>query len=684
MSETGGYRIEGASGTDDEEREHIDDAEVEAFLNREREILGAYGLRGDIKLVRAKRGWAFDPKARILYYDPSFFSDRGYSLKETLFATTHELMAHWGELLRAPEIYLREFARVKAKGKEHLGLLHNIFEDVLGNRRIVAELPFLKETRTALYKEKLFPKDDYREYSRHVQFVYSFIREMMVQGEPVIVDDEVREALDSLRAFGAKSIDVLELVTTPSIEPRQRFELMRRIVEPVFLKLYRQDLLDPNKRRGHEGQESDEGDEASEEESGEGGKEGDEEGDEGDEDTGGEKDSEKEGKSDEGGSKEKSKKKKKGKAKGEEDEPDAGGGYDDRTQKKKESDRKKAEKRFKKEYKEYHDGHPEPIPHEVEEEIRDAIKASLGEKGGRPSMDRAILEQWAREHGLSPEDVLGYRKEFQTIAPLVRELREVFKQITARRLRQRFKLSPQLRTEGEELDDASLVEAYVESRAGGQPSAFVDTTKGVRETVGFGALDMTIVGDLSGSMDDTKLAMERKSAILFLEALADFAKEVKEAELESGVSLGLEVRTEARVFGDFGDTAIKGLGAGLEEHERIGVWRKLKKSAGGTPDFLSLEAIDASLTAEELRGLKEKRRRKVVVVLSDGESQDAGRVGVAAASLRSKGVIVFGLGMTDGGRAVVKTYAPDADVITDITRLPQAVRDIVLKHVSDL
>ena len=106
----------------------IDAQAVEEFLNKETEILGAYGLRGDITLERGNGGWAFDFQNRKLIYDPKFFIERGYSLQETLFATTHELMAHYGELMRNPELVLKEAKRYSAKG--HLHLLYNIFEDV--------------------------------------------------------------------------------------------------------------------------------------------------------------------------------------------------------------------------------------------------------------------------------------------------------------------------------------------------------------------------------------------------------------------------------------------------------------------------------------------------------------------------------------------------------------------------
>src|SRR3989338_7112997 len=434
--------------------------EVEQFLDKEAEILAAYGLRGDITLERSDKGWAFDFENRRLMYDPNFFIERGYNLKETLFATTHELMAHYGELMRDPEFVLREAKRY-SQAKPHLHILYNIFEDVLGNRRIVSELPFLEETRTTLYQEKMFPQTDYTDQSSHVQFVYGFIRESMVSGEPVKLGPEARQALEELRAFGKEKTDVLDLVTTPTIDPRDRFHIMRRVIEPIYERLYRSDLeKEKDKKRRWPWQKKEE---------------------------------EKKG----GGEPKKEQK---------------GGG---RTAERKATE--EAIKKFKKEYEAYEKTHPEPLSPKDEEKIKDVLKEIAAQKGGLPSLDRSILEQWAKEHGVNAEDVIAYRNEFREIEPLVQELREVFKKIVSKRLRERMRLSPQLQKEGEELEEGTLAEVYAESRAGGEPRAFREIERRKREEVGYGVLDMTLVNDMSGSMKGEKLTMDRKSKQLFME-----------------------------------------------------------------------------------------------------------------------------------------------------------------------
>ena len=656
-------RIKESSVKPPKQEGEVDPSRVEEFFDKESEILGAYGLKGDVTLERGSNGWAFDFQNRKLIYDPSFFAERGYNMQETLFATTHELMAHCGELIRDPELILKEAKRYSRK--EHLHLLYNIFEDVLGNRRIVGELPFLEETRTKLYEEKLFPQTDYQQNASHVQFAYGFIREMMVSGKPVELGPEARQALQKLRAFGEDQIDILDLVTTPAIEPKDRFQIMRNIVEPIYLELYQKDLEEEKKKGGKKdsGQSGDGNPTNQPPQEGKSGQP--------DKKQGSGKDKKKWWQSGKG--------KDKGQPKpgNEPGKPTEGKGD--------ESGEKEAKKKFQKEYQPYKDSHPEPLKPEDEEEFKKTLESLAAKRGGTPSLDRAIIEQWAKEHGVDAEDVLGYRKEYGEIATLVAELREVFKQIVSKRLKERWKMSPQLETEGEVLDEETLAESYVESTAGGKPHAFREISRTKKEQKGYGSLDMTLVNDLSSSMNEgSKMPMDRKSAVLFLEALADFQKEIRDAEYESGVSLGLEVRTETRAFGDFGDVELKPLSPDLSEKDRIAIWKRLHKGTGGTPDYLSLEAIEKSLTPEYEEELKSKRKRKVIVVLSDGESQDAARVQRSCEKLRQRGIIVLGFGMTASGQAVKETYKPDAEVIEDIRTLPKAMQKVILKYTQDL
>jgi len=853
------------------------ETEVEKFLDQEAEILAAYGLRGDITLERSNKGWAFDFENKRLLYDPNFFVERGYSLKETLFATTQVINGQYAEFLKDPELVLQENRRNTTK--LHIQLLHKTILNILGGHRAVSAMPFLEDTQKELGKmwlSTIKEKDEKRD-PLHIQFIKEILSEEMTK-ETLPVSQEVQETIKSLRHFGKEGDDVLNLVLAPSLSPRERFEIIKKIIEPAYLKLYKKDLDDASK--GRDLFEEIDNDLPPEEQ--------DEyyprdiESQESKEkpphifmispgiagyysggirnifdqktlrwrkekklssysnrvanspheyrgkilgnialplprgfaiDTGSFKQ--------EGGDAIKvfcdqfgafyasSQKLQElyfrfGKAEfHESSQPNEflkelfSGQLSNQTETELKSNKKlkTAEEQadhlvrfirkkykydvkaqgslyknsentenyfknidaskisecytantffvslcrklgiparliighhissldtdgsakitrntghawaeiwngtqwilydatppadgndFKENQNALNDAMPNPLPQKDKERMEKDIKEFLDKKSGEPSLDRSILEQWAKEHGVSAKDVIGYRNEYQEIMPLIKELREVFKKIVSRRLKERMRLSPQLKREGEEIEEESLTQAYVESKAGGEPRAFREVEWKKREEVGYGMLDMTLVNDLSGSMKGAKLSMDRKSKQLFMESLAAFQKEIEGAEFENGVSLGLEVRTETRAFGDFGDAELKKLSPHLDEKERISVWKKLHQADGGTPDYLSLEEVLKSIDADYEKELRDKKRRKVVVVLSDGESQDPSRVQKALKELRDKGVIVFALGMTESGQAVKNTYYPDAEVIANINKLPQAVQKIILKYTEGL
>jgi len=192
--------------------------------------------------------------------------------------------------------------------------------------------------------------------------------------------------------------------------------------------------------------------------------------------------------------------------------------------------------------------------------------------------------------------------------------------------------------------------------------------------------------DENENYNPEKLNTQRKSAMLVLETLADFQKEIDEAEYESGMSLGLGVRTEVRTFYSKEDEAgenigideeVKSLSRELPEKKRITIWKKLQTNNGGTPDFLPLETISKSITSEYEQELRSKTRRKVVVVLSDGASGNQERYMKTFKELEQRGVIMVDLGMLTSAR-------PGAEVIDDIKKLPQAVQKVILKYIQDL
>jgi hypothetical protein len=681
--------------------------DIEEFLNDEKALLSSLGLSGDVSLERMndpKMIMGVDPKTKKIYYNPDapYFKENGYDLRGKLFATGHELVAHVKELDRDPEAYLENFDRIHEPGKEHLGFLHNIFEDAQGNRTLVSKLPFLEEARRDIYVKRLFPSNDFRKDPEHMQFAEGFLREAMVPNDPVLVSDKARAAIDSLKKFGADEMNVLDIVTSEELTVKDKHRIMKNIVEPIFEKLREEDIKkEKEKKESKDGKSGDKDEEKKEQDSGGEGKEG-EEGKEGKEDDK-KNEKQKDGKNGKKGEEKKDQDSGGGKE-GDENEGSKSGKGGDKSGEKKNKGNKDKDKnggegkggndeevtkeileRFKEQYKKFEEKNPRFLSPEDQKALHEAMKEAAEKRkkeegGSKPKYDpeEEYLKNWAKEHGLDYKDVKSYRKEFGLVQGLVSEMREAFKKIAARRMKQRWRQSRVLETEGEELAEETLVSAVLESAAGGEPRAFRDIERREYPMKNYGALDMTLLADISGSMsDDGKIEMERVVEILFMEALDDFKRVILETEREYGESADLSLRTEVRGFGD-GDEEMKPLSSEFTEAERIGVWKKLHNANGGdTKDYRSLEAVLTEITPEDAQAIREKKRRKVVVVCSDGASGNESKYETARAKLEAMGVIVVEFGMLTSARK-------GATVINDLSLLPRKMQEVILKYSEDL
>ena len=63
----------------------------------------------------------------------------------------------------------------------------------------------------------------------------------------------------------------------------------------------------------------------------------------------------------------------------------------------------------------------------------------------------------------------------------------------------------------------------------------------------------------------------------------------------------------------------------LGEKERIEVANILLSAPGGTTDFIPLETINKNLDEETKKKITEGELKKIVIVFTDGESNDADR-----------------------------------------------------------
>ena len=235
------------------------DSEKEGiFFSREGNLIADFSQGLGISF-KPGEGWAVDPDTGEATYDPKFFTERGYSETQSIFATLHEIdhVKEFAQLQATGEgkkIFKRRRENAKKERRKHI--LENCLLDVADNRRVTGQFPALSQEVQKLYKEKLWESTDFTKSPKHLQLAYSILRKGMLPDEAVQIDPEVEKALDDLRHVKGRSgteRDIIDMVTDPSLDPLTKIKLIEKHVEPVYEKLFKEDKEEKNKRKGKSG-----------------------------------------------------------------------------------------------------------------------------------------------------------------------------------------------------------------------------------------------------------------------------------------------------------------------------------------------------------------------------------------------------------------------------------------------
>ncbi len=585
-----------------------------------------------------------------VYLHDRFLADEyGGSEPKMLFGTCHELehIRELRELLREKGgARIWENLRKKKETKKRYHVLDNSFDDVKMNRGVVARAPALGGTRRELYAKDLFPERDLTGLPKHLQFAHILNCENQDTGETWIVAPDVREATDRLRAMkGRSGVLFLDYASHPATPMSIRLKLQEAVIEPIYERFFEEDVENKKQSTDNNRQPA----EKSQEETGNDGQ--------------GESGAGKPGSGEKG---------KPGEGKLADGEPENPEDY------------------FRGEYedvlKKYERAIPEAVMNKaVEEEIgRQAAEAKGGDRTGEHA-----LAAYAAAQGVTADDFRTYRRFMEEVEHLenpetggsvIEELREMFERIVTRRKKR--ELAPKYPlSEGDSL--AYPAEAVVRTRAGeSEPDVWEDVEFREKDDRLVGDFDVTVVGDVSGSMEGDKADAQRLAMTLVLEALAEFSDELEDRRTE--LAHDLHVRTEGWVFGD-GAECLKALSEELSEKERVAMHKRLENPDGNsTRDFLALEKLLENLSDGEVERLEEGRLKKIVIVMTDGRSDDATRVQTTLGKLREAGVIVVGIGITAAGQSALTTYAPDAKLCGNVGDLPNILAELLKEHLNVL
>ena len=238
------------------------DVSASFFAQEERVLADIAGASG----FNFKRGdeWSINPETGDATFDPKFFTERGYTPSQALFAAFHEIKCHLVEVadLLDTAAGSREYSRLKQRiKKQRFRIWENCRTDVKGNLAITEFAPALAPDAESVYREKLWPVTDFTNKPKHLQFMYAVLRGAMVPGEEVTVNPEVSEAIDNLRKVqgrDGKTRDVIAMATDPHIDPLLALRLSNRYIEPVIDKLFEEDV-EENKGKG-KGEKGEKGD----------------------------------------------------------------------------------------------------------------------------------------------------------------------------------------------------------------------------------------------------------------------------------------------------------------------------------------------------------------------------------------------------------------------------------------
>ncbi|MCR4307574.1 MAG: hypothetical protein NUV80_03365, partial [Candidatus Berkelbacteria bacterium] len=225
------------------------------FLDRYGQSIRRYGAETSlsIEIIDPDRAgkdqpesWAIDLDNGVIFADSRFFLEQGYELADSQFAIFHEV-EHFRELrdlLNEPDGYQTwQRHRRKTSAKRRLHLLDNCLDDIRMNRTVVSRASSLEAAKSHLYQDKLFPESDFRQLPKHLQFVYTILRERMLPSEPCQIDEVVRQEINSLHQRKDKTgQSVIEVMTDPRLSSSQRLKLQEQFFEPIYERLFQEDV----------------------------------------------------------------------------------------------------------------------------------------------------------------------------------------------------------------------------------------------------------------------------------------------------------------------------------------------------------------------------------------------------------------------------------------------------------
>ncbi|QIM16615.1 VWA domain-containing protein [Leucobacter insecticola] len=274
-----------------------------------------------------------------------------------------------------------------------------------------------------------------------------------------------------------------------------------------------------------------------------------------------------------------------------------------------------------------------------------------------------------------------YRTRAAELAAAIAQMRDVWAEVVTERIAYRAAFDRLPHEEGDALHPEALASVIAEVNAGTpNPRAFVKRRARPRRTRRSGSTDYVLLIDRSASMQGAAAAAAADAALIMLEALAGAERDVRFAEVTSGISLDLDIRTSLIVFDAVAET-VKPLSRGLDDTVRQRMVAAIQSPRGSTNDAAALSEAASQLGLGGDRGSVDPlvsdglERRRIVIFVGDGGSNDPVAAAAQLRRLHAAGVHVYGIGIRSDD--IVQRFAPRSHRVDDPRDLPSALQELI-------
>lgn len=288
--------------------------------------------------------------------------------------------------------------------------------------------------------------------------------------------------------------------------------------------------------------------------------------------------------------------------------------------------------------------------------------------------------------GSGQRALASYRERVRSHAASIDKVREVWRRIVSERVHERRAFSRLPEADGDMLDRRALVSVVAQVAAGiERPRAFLARQRRPRRTRREGSTDYVLLIDRSASMQGIPAQAAATAALIMLEALAGVERDIAAEERALGIDLELSLRTALIVF-DSTPHVVKPLAGALDDRARQLLDAAIHSPQGSTNDAAALRCA-----AQELGVLRSGSatgsggggipggdglaRQRVVILVSDGGTNDAPAAAAELARLRAAGATVIGIGIRTDDIAV--RFAPGGVRLDSAEALPGLLERLV-------